>query len=448
MALEIPDYTPGSDEEKKLVRKIDLFLLPTIFLMYFLSYMDRINVGNAEVAGMAEDLHLSSHQYSIILIVMIVFYVSMEVPTNMILSRSRPSIFLPTIMILWGTITGLMSLVKSYQQLIACRALVGIAEAGFAPGVLLLFSSWYRRSEQSVRFGIYISAPVLSGAFGGILSGAITSSLDGVHGIRGWRWLFIVEGASTVGWALIASFILLDFPTKTRYLSEREKKLAMTRLQYDRIVNSNEDGDVKIGHLRALRNSLSNWRTYLFTIGYSCLNGISGMTYFYPTLTTSLGYTGTKAQYMTVPIYAVAFVCNLTCSYVGDRQLRKYRGYLVSSLMVVCAVCSLIVLTVYNPKVRYAFLVFNASSVWSATAATLAYASSSFGGMDRETRGISLALVNGLGTGATIYNSFLFPSKDSPRYIMGFSVITAVGFLGIFVFLALQILLTRSAKLS
>ena len=109
----------------------------------------------------------------------------------MLLSKSKPSIYLPVIMTLWGTTTCCMSAVKNYQQLVALRVVVGMLEAGFAPGVLLIISSWYKRSEQSKRFAVYISAAILSGAFGGLLAGAITKNLEGAHGIRGWRWLFV-----------------------------------------------------------------------------------------------------------------------------------------------------------------------------------------------------------------------------------------------------------------
>lgn len=91
-----------------------------------------------------------------------------------------------------------MAAVTTYHHLIVLRLIVGVLEAGFAPGILLILSSWYKKNEQSKRFAVYISAAVLSGAFGGILAGAITGGLDGAHGIRGWRWLFIVEGVATI----------------------------------------------------------------------------------------------------------------------------------------------------------------------------------------------------------------------------------------------------------
>ncbi|KAK9475592.1 major facilitator superfamily domain-containing protein [Lipomyces japonicus] len=440
--LPIPDYTPGTDEEKRLVRKIDLYLLPTIFMMYLLSYLDRTNIGNAKTAGMEVDLDLSSTQYSTVLVVMIVFYVSMEIPTNMILSKSRPSIFLPAIMILWGTVTASMSQVKTYHQMVACRALVGIFEAGFAPGVLLMFSSWYRRSEQAMRFGIYISAPVLSGAFGGLFAGAITGHLDGVRGMAGWRWLFLIEGVGTVGIAFMAFFTLLDFPSKSRYMSDRERDLALTRLKYESLLNSNTD-HTDMTHSKALKKALINWRTWLFTLGYAIINTTSSQSYFYPTLVKSLGYSGTKIQYMTVPIYAVAFVFNISTSYFGDRHIQNHRGHFISCCMVIVCLTGILTTTVYNNTARYIFLIFMCAAVWCATSSCLAFASSSFGYLEREARGISLATMNGLGTASTIAGSFLFPAKDSPKYIMGFSVVSATSFLGIAIFLLLAFLIKR-----
>lgn len=112
-------------------------------------------------------------------------------------------------MTIWGALTCCMAAIKDFHHLVILRIFVGIFESGFAPGILLIISSWYKKTEQSKRFAVYISAAVLSGAFGGLLAGAITSGLDGVYGIRGWRWLFIVEGVCTIGemlWTPIHEF--------------------------------------------------------------------------------------------------------------------------------------------------------------------------------------------------------------------------------------------------
>lgn len=106
----------------------------------------------------------------------------------MVLSRTRPSLYIPFLMLLWGAVAALMALVKTPAQLLGMRFLLGAMEAGFSPAILFIISTWYRRKEQSKRFMTFLSAGILSGAFGGIIAGAIVDSLDGAHGITGWKW--------------------------------------------------------------------------------------------------------------------------------------------------------------------------------------------------------------------------------------------------------------------
>lgn len=191
----------------------------------------------------------------------------------MILARTKPSIFLPTIMFLWGAATIGMGWVPNYEALVGLRVVIGVLEAGFAPGVLLTLSSWYKPNEQSKRFGVYISAAILSGAFGGLIAGAIDSNLDGVHGIEGWRWLFIVEGAACAGWSVVSAFLLLDFPANSARLTERERELAIKRLQY--ATQSRVAEEERLSHGQAIKQSFTNWRTWVFVVGYMAIVGSS-----------------------------------------------------------------------------------------------------------------------------------------------------------------------------
>ncbi|TVY38109.1 MFS transporter [Lachnellula occidentalis] len=437
----VDGYIPDTDEEKRLVRKIDLYLLPTIWIMYLLSYVDRTNIGNAKVAGMATDLHLDSNRYSIVLVVFFVVYVAFGVPYNMVLSRIRPSIFLPTIMFLWGCVTIGMGFAPTYKSLIAFRIIIGSLEAGFAPGVLLLLSSWYKRNEQSKRFSVYISAAILSGAFGGLIAGGIEGGLDGHMGIAGWRWLFIIEGALSAGWAIIASFILLDFPANSMRLTERERELAVQRiLSEGQSVRSEEFPD--LSHREALILALKNWRTWAFTVGYMGIVGSSTLTYFYPTLVKNLGYTSVQAQYMTVPIYAAAFVCTGITGYLTDKVIHL-RGLIIASWLAVSCICSIIICVMYNLVGQYVLLVIMASGLWVANALSLSYASSTFGSLPNETKAVCLAIVNSLGNLAQIYGSYLFPSTDAPKYIMGFGVISGLCALSVASYVFLHVMLKR-----
>ncbi|PLB52522.1 MFS general substrate transporter [Aspergillus steynii IBT 23096] len=443
-AEEALSFTP--EEEKALVRKIDLYLLPMIWIMYLLSYLDRTNIGNAKISGMEDDLNLSSNEYSIALVVFFVGYVVFEVPSNLILSRSRPSLFLPGIMVVWGALTCVMAAVRDFKHLVVLRALLGCIEAGFAPGVLLVLSNWYKRTEQSRRFGVYISAAILSGAFGGLLAAVITDGLEGVHGIRGWRWLFIVEGAATVGVGFIAMFILLDFPATSRKLSERERSIAVARLASEN-VTSMTDASERLTHVEAIVVSVKDWRTWMFVVGYMVIVGSSTLSYFYPTLVQGLFNTSSTKQvnFLTVPIYAVAFVCTAITAYYSDR-IPLWRGLVIAAWLTFSLICSVAVCLVYDFTARYALLVLMAAGLWATNGGCLAYASSAFAGLRPEARGVSLALVNALGNLAQIYGSYLFPEKDGPKYIMGFSVISAMLALGVVVFVVLHVWLRRRVK--
>ncbi|KAF4820692.1 MFS transporter prlL [Colletotrichum siamense] len=436
-----PTITWTEEEEKALVKKIDLFLMPTIWLMYLLSYMDRTNIGNAKIAGMADDIGLSSSQYSIVLVVFFIGYVLFEPPSNMILVRTRPSLYLPFIMALWGVLTCIMSVVKEYHHLIVLRVFVGIMESGFAPGILLIISSWYRRGEQSRRFAVFMSAAILSGAFGGLLAGAITSGLEGAHGIRGWRWLFIVEGVATIGWAGISAFILLDFPATSTRLTPREREIAVARLQEDNVTVRN--ADEKLGKGKSFMLALRDWRTWGFIFGYMVIVGSSTLSYFYPTLVHGLGFTSTvQAQYMTVPIYAFAFVCTAITGYFGDK-IPDHRGLVIAAWLAFSMITSIIVCVVYNFTARYVLLVLMAAGLWASNAMSLSFASSTFGSMDAEVRAIALALMNALGNLAQIYGAYLFPTDDAPKYLMGFGVISGMLGFGTVVYVIMHILVRR-----
>jgi len=216
---------------------------------------------------MASDLKLSSNQYSITLVVFFVTYVVFEPPSNMLLVRLKPSIYLPAIMVIWGALTCVMAAIKDFKYLVALRIMVGLFESGFSPGIILIISSWYKRDEQSKRFGIYMSAAILSGAFGSLLAGAITGGMEGAGGLRGWRWLFIIEGVATIIFACAAYFILLDFPANSSRLTDRERAIAIARLR-EGGVRTHIEGQERIGKRKSFLMAICDWRTIGFICGY------------------------------------------------------------------------------------------------------------------------------------------------------------------------------------
>lgn len=228
----------SADERRRLelalVRKIDLRLLPMVILMYIMNYLDRNNIAAARLAGLEDELNLTSSQYLTALSILFVGYILMQVPSNLFLNKiGLPAVYLPSVMIAWGVISGATAGVQSFGGLVAVRFCLGFVEAAYFPGCLLFLSSWYTRSELGFRTAILYSGSLLSGAFSGLISAGITNGLDGAKNIRAWRWLFIIEGAITVIIAVVAFFVLPNFPRTTIWLTENERQLAIWRLEED-----------------------------------------------------------------------------------------------------------------------------------------------------------------------------------------------------------------------
>ncbi|KAH8593025.1 putative vitamin H transporter [Bisporella sp. PMI_857] len=419
------NYVPGTEAEKKLRRKIDLHLMPILWIMYILNYIDRTNIGNARIAGMDVDLKLDAQRYAWVLSIFFFGYLICEVPSNMILSRTRPSIFLPSIMLTWGALSAVMATAPNYSSMLAFRFILGCIESGFFPGVLFVMSCWYTTAEIGKRFAIFYSAAVLSGAFGGLLAGGITGGLHNAHGISGWRWLFIIEGVATVGVAMIAKFILLDFPHSSSVLSLEERQLATVRIMADSRASGSSNGE-RLSHWEAFKAAATDPRTYAFMFLFVLDVGAGTISYFIPTITKSLGYKTVIAQYMTVPVYAVATVCLNICAYSADR--RNDRRWHISGALTLGFICAMVCAIVEKPVVRYVMLCFVASGIWSALPLILAWASKTID-LPAEKRAIAIAMINAVGNLSSVYGSQIWPTKSAPGYTLGWGI--TAGFLGL-----------------
>ena len=225
--------------ETALVRKIDFRLLPMIVLMYILNYLDRNNIAAARLAGLQDPtskggLALTSTQYLTSVSILFVAYILMQVPSNLFLNKiGRPSLYLPTVMIIWGTISAATAGTKSFGGLIAVRFFLGFAETAYYPGCLLFLSCWYTRKELGFRTAMLYSGALISGAFSGLITAGIRHGLDGARGLRAWRWMFIIEGVITIFIAFLTYFVLPNFPRTTSWLTEEERQLAVWRLEED-----------------------------------------------------------------------------------------------------------------------------------------------------------------------------------------------------------------------
>ena len=198
---------PASTSERKLVTKIDLRVIPVLSIMYLLAFLDRTNIANASIFGLVKDLNLKGTQYNTALTIFFVPYIVFEIPSNIILKRLKPHVWLSACMFMFGVVTVCQGLVQNYGGLLATRALLGLAETGMFPGSFYLIGMWYRRSEAQKRYTFFFASTTLAGAFGGLLASAI-GKMNGLRGYLGWRWIFILEGTLTAVVAIIFFFVI------------------------------------------------------------------------------------------------------------------------------------------------------------------------------------------------------------------------------------------------
>ncbi|KAM7188108.1 Major facilitator superfamily domain containing protein [Naviculisporaceae sp. PSN 640] len=451
------DITWTEEEEKRLVRKLDWCLLPTVWLMALMSWMDRSSIGNAQVAGMGEDLELTSSQYSMVIVIFYFGYVTFGPLSNLILSRTLPRLYLPFLVLSWGILTSAMALVKNYPQLLAIRLFIGVFESGLSPATIFLISCWYRPNEQGKRISTTLSAALLGGAFGGLIAGGVATTLDGFDGISGWRWLFIVEGIVTIAWAVISVFTMVDFPkseSSRRRFGDRGRAIAVGRAKRAGILLGGErqgvDGRIEIvgnekrlGKIRAMGVALSDWRVWAITTAVGLLGCSTVLAYFYPILINDMGYHNPQtSQFLTIPIWAAACLCAVGSGIAADR-LTHHRALMVATWMAISAVFTIVVCIVYNPVARYVLLVFMAGGVWSSIALYLALLTATFGDMNPEARAFAMSLPGSIGNLGNVYGAYLFPWCDKPRYLMGFGIIAGTLGAGGILFLTIHLLLRK-----
>lgn len=349
--------------------------------------------------------------------VFFISYVIFEIPSNLLIARVRPSLYLSGLCVIWGGVAALMAACRNYQQLAAVRFCLGVCEAGFAPGVAFYLSSWYKRYELSKRFAIYYTATAVSGAFSGLLAGIITQYLNGARGLAGWQWLFIIEGVGSSALGMVTWFFMPDYPATTKWLTDDERILAAQRLAYDGL-GAAQGAEGHIGEWQAVKMVFRDWRSWILVVIYMLVTGSQTIQYFVPTLVAQLGYTGYDAQYHTIPLYASAFVFILAFSFASDYYQNKHHFIAAAGIFGGCMFILTVAIT--NNTAQYITLIFAFGAVYALPPLVLIWVPNIIVAPAQK-RAVAIALVNALGNSASIYGVFLWPANNAPRYIPGFS---------------------------
>ena len=219
--------------EQSAIRKVAIRLVPFVALMFFINYLDRTAIGFAAPNGMNDDLALSAAQFGFASGVFFIGYILLEVPSNVALHRFGARRWLARIMITWGAITIGMAFVQGPSSFYLMRFLLGVAEAGFFPAIVLYLTYWFPSSRRSKVTALFMTGIPMSGVIGGPLSGWLMTQLGGAHGLAGWQWLFLLQGLPTVLLGVGVLFYLSDGLKHATWLSTDEKAAMQAALDLD-----------------------------------------------------------------------------------------------------------------------------------------------------------------------------------------------------------------------
>ncbi|KAH8113521.1 MFS general substrate transporter [Phellopilus nigrolimitatus] len=408
-----------SEEDRKLLRKVDwrqVQLLPVLTLLYLLSFLDRY-VDSVEIC---RDLHVSGANYNVSLAIYFVAYVLFEVPSNVRifllshltyyirLKRFDPQYWLPFITLLWGIVSVCQGLVKNQAGLFGIRFLLGITEAGLFPGVIYVFSVYYRRRERHWRVAVFFGGAALAGAFGGVLAYAI-GLMDGVGGRRGWEWIFILEGTLTAVVSLIAFFIVPTWSHKAKFLTEPERARLLARLAADS--DAGKDEAFEWQHVRQALTDHLVWAYALLFHGYAFV--LYSLSLFLPTIIAGLGFQAWQAQLMTVPPYAVAAFSIWGAAYLAAKYERRAVFIIAGGFIAIIGYVILIASKTAGGQ--YVGVHFATAGVYTGNALLLSWPSENVSGQTKRAVAVALQITIG-DIGAVVGVLIYRPSFSGHRF--------------------------------
>ena len=326
--MAIADGAAPAALETRAYRKVTLRLLPFLMLCYVAAYLDRVNVGFAKLE-MLGDLGFSETTYGLGAGMFFIGYFLFEVPSNIILHRVGARLWIGRIMITWGLVSALFMFTKTPLMFYSLRFALGLAEAGFFPGIILYLTYWYPSERRARMISLFMTAIPISGMLGGPLSGWIMQSMEGVNNWRGWQWLFVIEALPAVVLGVVTLFYLDDSIRSAKWLTLEEKALLDRKLDGDRA------HVVEHPTLGAVFADRRLWRMCL--IYFCCVIGQYGLTFWLPTLVQQAGVSGAlEIGFLTAVPYTGGVVAMILFGRSADR--RRERRWHTAIPMVIGAI--------------------------------------------------------------------------------------------------------------
>jgi MFS family permease len=341
---------------------------------------------------------------------------TMQIPSNMILTRVRPSLYLPFWAIIWSCVSAATAAADSYGHLVAVRLFLGVAEAPFFPGVFYLLSCWYTKKELGLRMAILYSGLVVATAFSGLIAAGVFARLDGAQGLAGWQWLYIIEGAISFVLGGIAIFMMPDFPESSTgsqkwLLTEDERKVALQRIEVDRIA---QEGNRSLWF--GFKSAALDYRTWTFILMLIANHAAYGFNYFYPTIVKGFGLGSTTVTLLcTAPPFLLGAIASFFISWSSDKRNERS---LHIALPMCLSVCGFIIsVATINGPARYVASFMYVVGCFAANGLVYSWAAGVLN-QTPEKKAVATSMINVLAQLGNIMSPYFFRPQDEPRYML------------------------------
>ncbi|KAJ3094437.1 hypothetical protein HDU96_001685 [Phlyctochytrium bullatum] len=433
----VVDWTP--EEERKVMRKIDIRIVPLCLMLYLFSFLDRVNIGNARVIGlnprtglgqMERDLGMRGNDFNISLSVFFITYCLFEPFSNLILNRTSASSWIARIAVTWGITATCMGAVQNFAGLVATRILLGLFEAGLVPGISYYCSFWYKREELASRIALWFGGAGLATAFSSLLAYGIQIGMEGKGGLASWRWVFIIEGAPTILLGVLTWFFLPDEPGKATFLSERERHIAASRLKLS-VATREEKHFSSAAIVEVIKNPI----VWVFAVSnFLAITPGYAYSFFIPTiLAGGLGKTGVDINLFSAPPFLVGAVCTIVFSFMSDYFRSRSLFALLASAAATAAWTSLALVRDANQAYGLLFL-----SAFSGFAYPVIWAWLSNNIPSHTGRALALGLVLGIGNVGGAIAGQLYTNDDRPWFAKGHTALAIMSGINIAVLIGLR----------
>ncbi|KAI1385681.1 MFS general substrate transporter [Hypoxylon trugodes] len=412
------DSLDKSPEERRFIRKVDCWIMTYVCTAYCVKNLDQTNVINAYVSGMKEDLNMVGQEYNLLQTMFTIGYCLGNLPSQLAMTQVRPSIWLPSLELIWGFLVMAMAGAKDIRVLYALRFVIGFLEASTYPGVLTLLGNWYTPQELGKRSAIFIASSAAAKIFSGYLQAGLYSSMNGVNGLAAWQWLFIFDGIITIPVTVFGYLAIPDSPvnSKAKWLKPEEKAMAIARMD-------------KVGRKppAKLRKKIAGeifkmWPVYLFSIVFaSQLLGQRVNNYFTIYLKGTGLYTVEQVNLIPTGAYGLQIALTLIYAWLSDGIGKRTPSIVIAAGI---SVIGCIILSIYPEKNHIAMMVgwFLAHGQLGASALILTYINETLS-FSNEHRLIVIGIVETFGFIMVSWGILLaYPSGEAPKFAIGYEM--------------------------